>query len=222
MNDQFDSHSEPSEDLELSMPELTAEEKDRLLDAIKPAPSVISAPGQDEAEPDFSRTMTGTTEDWGMTAPLAKPPAPPEQTGWQLPVPVFRSSEGYTPKKFVGQTKINDGNSPVAASAAVPDFAELPAPPIPFETSAPELKQSPAPVVTAAAVIAPPVAKVEPQPDIIEEFPAPPVAAPVTIKPKSGAWRIVSIVFGLLAMLAFAAGFLALIYFLFFYKAVAE
>ncbi len=220
MNDQFDSNSAPIEDWEISLPELTAEEKDRLLEAIKPVPSAASAPEQIASEPDFMRTMTGTREDWGMTEPLEKPPVSPPQSEWILPPPVFRSSEGFTPKKFVEAASIKVDSASAAPTAAPVDFAEIPAPPLPSATSAaPDIEQLIAPVTAAAA----PAAKIEPQPDIIEEFPAPPIAgAPVAVKAKSGAWRIVSIIFGLLAMFAFGLGFLALIYFLFFYKAAAE
>jgi hypothetical protein len=60
-----------------------------------------------------------------------------------------------------------------------------------------------------------------PQPNISEEFIVKPVAneAPTEKKQRSETMRLFFAALGVLAMLSFAAGFLALVYYLFFYKA---
>jgi hypothetical protein len=59
-----------------------------------------------------------------------------------------------------------------------------------------------------------------PQPNISQEYTVkPPPETPKEKKQRSETMRLVFAALGVLAMLAFAAGFLALVYFLFFYKA---
>jgi hypothetical protein len=124
---------------------------------------------------------------------------------WEMPAPVFRVSEGVT---------VTPPAVPVAENA-VPDteeaLAKLYAPP--EETGDnPSDPGGPPPDPILAAAIAP-------QPDISEDFelPGPGNAIPVK-KPGNPALRFVFTFFGLLGMLLFLAVFLAVVYFLFFYK----
>jgi len=106
-----------------------------------------------------------------------------------MPEPKFQQTSGYLPEGYLDK--------------------------IAFE-AAPPRDVSPA---AAAPALAPPVSgpDIEPQPDLAEQLAPPP--APVITKPivkeRSAGARIAMIVLGLLAMVAFIAVFLGVIYYLF-------
>ncbi len=110
--------------------------------------------------------------------------------GWQMPEPKFQQSSGYLPQGYLDK---------VAFEAPPPSDV------------------SPAAAGPAAAPAAASEPDVEPQPDLTEQLaepPAPVVAKPV-VKERSAGARIAMILLGLLAMVAFIAVFLGVIYYLF-------
>jgi len=114
---------------------------------------------------------------------------PSPGAGWQMPEPKFQQTSGYLPEGYLDRVAFEAPPPPdVSAAAAAP--APSPA------ASEPEI---------------------EPQPDLTEQLappPAPVVAKPIVKERSSGA-RIAMIVLGLLAMIAFIAVFLGVIYYLF-------
>jgi hypothetical protein len=110
--------------------------------------------------------------------------------GWQMPEPKFQQTSGYLPEGYLDKIAFEapppSGVSPAAAGPAA-----------------------------APAAVAEP--DVEPQPDLTEQLAEPPV--PVVTKPsvkeRSAGARIAMILLGLLAMVAFIAVFLGVIYYLF-------
>lgn len=177
--------------------------------------------------------VAAQTEDWGMTNPLGTPPGGMKNggDGWRMPEPVFRVSDGFCPLKTDGKAK-PDGKAPEFSAppkqTPTPNepLANLYAPPENeaaedvsqhtmhnlslSDLSLPVPELAPASTKTAAA----------PQPNISEEFVVKPSAAPEISAPKqqNETMRLFFVALGILAMLAFAVGFLALVYFLFFYK----
>ena len=115
---------------------------------------------------------------------------PSPNQGWQMPEPKFQQSSGYLPQGYLEKVAF-EAPPPVDVSpnSAAPAFVPEPA-------AGPD---------------------VEPQPDLTEQLadpPAPVVAKPV-VKERSAGARIAMIVIGLIAMVAFIAVFLGVIYFLF-------
>ncbi len=106
--------------------------------------------------------------------------------GWKMPQPVFRQTSGRLPRGFDKQ--IRDAGGPEGASTS-PASATDP----------------------ARAVI-----DIEPQPDISEEFSEGVLDAPAAKPHGRTAMRIALVLLGLVAMVAFALGFIVLVYFLFF------
>ncbi len=178
------------------------------------------------------------TEDWGMTNPLKKPSdGITNGDGWKMPEPVFRVSDGFCPVKSDGQPK-SDGKK--AESFAAPPSVAPPKQPPPADESLANLYAPPEREddvdlsqhtmhnmslsdlkveIPELAPAAPGIAAA-PQPNISQEFVVkPPPEAPPEKKQRSESMRLVFAALGVLAMLAFAAGFLALVYYLFFYKA---
>jgi hypothetical protein len=129
-----------------------------------------------------------------VTSEKIEVPDIPQPGQWVMPKPVFRQSSGRLPQGFEKQYGQADGSNGNQASGG-------------------------AATATAVALEPPGVetADVAPQPDVGEEvvFTAPEVAPP-PVKTRSRAMRITLIVLGLLAMAAFVAVFLAVVYFLFF------
>lgn len=139
-------------------------------------------------------------DDRGNDLPISEadttPPEPvsgavpsPDQ-GWQMPEPKFQQSSGYLPQGYL--EKLGFGAPP---QAAVSGAAAAPAT---------EPPTAPAP-------------DVEPQPDLSEQLEAP-IASVVpkpAVKEQSRGARIAMILFGLLAMVAFLAVFLGVVYYLF-------
>ncbi len=164
--------------------------------------------------------------DWGMTNPLKSPFKETPKDGWKMPEPQFRVSEGYCPIK-------NSEETPTAASIAAapassdgklenlyapPMRAELPMDATMHNISLSDLKADGLPPTAAAEPLA-----AQPQPEVSDQFlldeiePSAAVAAEETGRPA----RTVYAVLGIVLMIVFAAAFLVLVYYLFFYKPVA-
>ena len=107
-----------------------------------------------------------------------------------MPAPKFQQSSGYLPQGYLEK---------VAFEAPPPSDV------------------SPNSAATAAATAPASEPDVEPQPDLTEQLAAPPapVVAETAVKQRSAGARIAMIVLGLLAMVAFIAVFLGVIYYLF-------
>jgi hypothetical protein len=110
--------------------------------------------------------------------------------GWQMPEPKFQQTSGYLPEGYLNKI----------AFEATPPTAVSP--------------------VSAAPAIAPSPESgpdIGPQPDLTEQLapPPPPVIAKPVVKERSSGARIAMIILGLLAMVAFIAVFLGVIYYLF-------
>lgn len=117
--------------------------------------------------------------------------------GWQMPEPKFQQTSGYLPEGYLGK---------VAFEAAPPTDISPAA-------AAPALTSSPASG-----------SDIGPQPDLTEQLAPPPtplITKPV-VKERSAGARIAMILLGLLAMVAFIAVFLGLIYYLFLMPQGAE
>jgi hypothetical protein len=110
--------------------------------------------------------------------------------GWQMPAPKFQQSSGYLPQGYLEKAGFDVPLQAAASGAAAAPAAEAP----------------PTPALD-----------VEPQPDLTEQLddqPAETAPKPVA-KQRSTGSRVAMIVLGLLAMAAFIAAFLALVYYLF-------
>ncbi|HEX8637386.1 MAG TPA: hypothetical protein VF692_04940 [Pyrinomonadaceae bacterium] len=186
--------------------------------------------------------VAAQAEDWGMTNPLGKPPngLKNDGDGWRMPEPIFRVSDGFCPLKSGGKAQSSERAAQPAAvkrSRTTSDepLANLYAPPekearddvsqrTMHNLSLSDLSDLPdsLDLKTPAPEIAPVASKIAaPQPNISEEFTVKqsPPQTPPEKKPRSETARLFFAALGVLAMLSFAAGFLALVYFLFFYKA---
>ena len=121
----------------------------------------------------------------------ANPIAIPAGQGWQMPEPKFQQTSGYLPEGYLDKVAAFEASAP-----AEPPIAATP---------------EPMPQAPAAA------ADVEPQPDLTEQLVehAAPVVAKPAVKERSAGARIAMILLGLLAMAAFIAVFLGVIYYLF-------
>ena len=115
---------------------------------------------------------------------------PSPNQGWQMPEPKFQQTSGYLPQGYLEKAAFEtppptDVSPNSAGPAAVPAVASGP--------------------------------DIEPQPDLTEQLapPPPPVIAKPVVKERSAGARIAMIVLGLLAMVAFIAVFLGVIYYLF-------
>jgi hypothetical protein len=179
--------------------------------------------------------VAAQTEDWGMTNPLVKPlDGMKNGDGWKMPEPVFRVSDGFCPLDINDNGKTKADGNPPKSSAAPPkqsptdeSLANLYAPPDKEEDvdlsqhTMHNLSLSDLNVEIPELATAVPNSAAAPQPNISEEFIVKPVAneAPTEKKQRSETMRLFFAALGVLAMLSFAAGFLALVYYLFFYKA---
>lgn len=121
------------------------------------------------------------------TAPEAEIPV--KVSGeWQMPQPVFRQTSGYLPQGFEKK----------------------------FGTLQPASVPTPPPADDPAPTQDPIAAAVEPQPFISEEFSSVASVPAEPAKPAGrSALRLALIILGLVAMLAFAVGFIVTVYFLF-------
>lgn len=161
---------------------------------------------------------TDQTDDWGMTNPLKNPIKEVERDGFKMPEPTFRISDGYCPLKT---NKAETFASPKKQPAPVDEkLSNLYAPPTPEQIpditmhnmSLSDLRAS-LPADDFAAFTA-----IEPQPHISEQLTAEEINPEATGEKPSESIRksFIFTVFGILAMLLFAAAFLALVYVLFF------
>ena len=155
---------------------------------------------------------------------ITEEPAPPPVSAakkWQMPEPVFRKTSGFLPQGFekrYGPVKRSE-EPPVDQPADV-DFGAITMvggsmPKMPVE---PQSAIQPA-VSTSSAAPPATATEIEPQPDITEalNLEDPEQASAEVPSPKgNGAFRVVMFVMGLLAVFAFLAIFIAVIYFLFF------
>ncbi|MDI1242775.1 MAG: hypothetical protein PSX80_12740 [bacterium] len=120
----------------------------------------------------------------------ANSPVPSPGAGWQMPAPKFQQTSGYLPEGYLDKIAFEAAPPPeVSPAAAAPALAPSPA-------SRPDI---------------------EPQPDLTEQLapPPPPVTTTPVLKERSAGTRIALIILGLVAMVAFIAVFLAVIYYLF-------
>ena len=115
---------------------------------------------------------------------------PSPGAGCQMPEPKFQQSSGYLPQGYL-------------------DKVAFEAPP-PADVS----PAAAAPALDPAAVSDP---DIEPQPDLNEQLEPPPasVTAQPVVKQRSAGARIAMIILGLLAMVAFIAVFLGVVYYFF-------
>lgn len=176
--------------------------------------------------------VAAQTEDWGMTNPLKKPSngMKIDGDGWTMPDPVFRVSDGFCPLDSNGKTKSTEKTPKSSAlpdqavPADEPPLANLYAPPEDDVSQQTMHNISLSDLKLPVSELAPVTPKIiaAPQPNISQEYTVnPPQKTLPKKEPRSEKARLFLAALGILAMLAFAAGFLALVYFLFFYK-VAE
>ena len=149
----------------------------------------------DAKEPDQEPATAAPNTSESIDVPREKPPGT-----WEMPKPVFQQSTGHLPQGFQGRFKDSasqGGTAAQQAPAATPAVVVSPPPAI-------EISESP---------------DIQPQPNLSEDFVVdqavlPP--APVKKKRSAGA-QAVLVLLGIVAMAVFAAGFVVLVYYLFFY-----
>jgi hypothetical protein len=117
---------------------------------------------------------------------------PSPNQGWQMPEPKFQQSSGYLPQGYLDNLGFEAPDQADSTGAA----------------AAPAMEAAPGPAGAP---------DVEPQPDLSEQLAEPQVVAPpkAAVTERGTASRVVMIVLGLLAMAAFIAVFLAVVYYLF-------
>lgn len=133
---------------------------------------------------------------------------PEQPSKWEMPKPVFQKTSGYLPQGFVKDKDI--GASEAAVAQGEPSSPDEP-------PSRPSAKAPDRSEVNFSAPAAP-AAAVEPQPDLSEQLiPEEPEleTAPEPAR-KIGGVRASMLVLGLIAILAFIAVFVTVIYILFF------
>ena len=140
---------------------------------------------EDERSNELPTSEADTTPPNPTNSPVPSPGA-----GWQMPEPKFQQSSGYLPQGYL-------------------EKAAFEAPP--------PTNVSPAAAGPAAAPAVGSEPEIEPQPDLNEQLEPPP--APVITKPvvqeRSAGARVAMILLGLLAMVAFIAVFLGVVYYFF-------
>lgn len=158
------------------------------------------------------------TDDWGMTNPLKNPIKEIERDGWKMPEPSFRVSEGYCPLK---SDKAETYAPSVKQPAPVDEkLSNLYAPP--SREDMPDITMHNMSLSDLMASIpaekTAPDAAIEAQPDIFEDFSTGDVDSEATADDDAESVKkgFIFTVFGITAMLVFAAAFLALVYVLFF------
>lgn len=160
-------------------------------------------------------------EDWGMTNPLKNPIKETQRDGWKMPEPSFRVTEGYCPIKPGESYKDAVFTPPVKQSAPTDEkLSNLYAPPTREEMpdiTMHNLSLSDLQYSIPAEQTAPADAVIEAQPDISEDFDAEDLDSEASDdKAESTKRGFIFTVFGITAMLLFAAAFLTLVYVLFF------
>lgn len=174
---------------------------------------------------------------WGMTNPLKSPFTEAPKDGWKMPEPTFRISDGYCPLKAQDTKNIEappTDTASVETGATDEKLASLYAPPAEHEGVSPDMTMHnisladlkaeipPAPEQKAASSAQVPVVA-QPQPDVSDQFRLEEIEPKVETetKAKSRSAQTIYAVLGILLMTFFAAAFLALVYYLFFYQPAA-
>ena len=163
----------------------------------------------DDKEPVNEPADAAPNTSENIEVPKAKPPG-----AWEMPKPVFQQSSGFLPQGYEKRFPVPDPQADVPTDEPVSDAADTgnsAAAVAPARTTAPP-SPPPVPEISESPDI-------QPQPDVSEEFTLDEELSPRPEKKKrSPALRITLAVLGILAMIAFALIFLAVIYYLFFYQ----
>lgn len=160
-----------------------------------------------------NQTIIEPIEEWGMTGKLV---SPNKNDGWKMPEPEFRKSSGSSPEE-ISENSVKQEfhhSQPIVTEPLPQNVSDEPN--FDFET------RNPLPISPQIAVPIP--TPIEAQPDISEAFASAEIEIP-PIPPKkerSQGVKIFLAIFGIFAMFAFALIFLAVVYFLFFYKSSIE
>lgn len=155
-------------------------------------------------------------EDWGMTGKLVSPHK--NGDGWKMPEPKFRKSDGSSIEEIHADAARGEiQNSPLQTNVQTPLHFSI-------ETEAHPETDFNFDSAVSASPPAPVADLIEPQPDISEVFTPAQIETPPApvVKERSRAMRIFLAAFGIFAMFAFAVVFIAVVYFLFFYKSSVE
>lgn len=140
-------------------------------------------------------------------APSSPPKAaPPSQGKWEMPKPKFQQTSGYLPQGYLKEME--------AAAEAVKAAPGS-------EDTTQEQAAFVAPAASATPVAAP---EIEPQPDLSDQLISAESETTASVAPteRKGGSRGVMIVIGLIAILIFAALFLAAVYYLFLARPAAS
>lgn len=140
-----------------------------------------------------------------ITASDATEPEPAAPTQWQMPQPVFRQTSGYLPQGY--ERQFPQPEAPVAGQALETAADPPREPDVPGPSAEAHEQPSPSPPPAPIAI--------EPQPYVSEQIDGPTIQAVARPAEKRTALRIVMIILGLFAMLAFAIAFIVVVYFLF-------
>ena len=146
----------------------------------------------DEKEPNSEPAAAAPNTSESIQVPGERPPG-----AWEMPKPIFQQSTGYLPRGF--QDRLADAAPQGAAGIPMqPGASAVPPPP------AVEISNSP---------------DIQPQPNLAEDFiiDEPVLAAAPPKKKRSPAAQLILVLLGIFAMAVFAIGFVALVYYLFFY-----
>ena len=157
----------------------------------------------DEKEPVNEPAHAAPNTSENIEVPKEKGPG-----GWQMPDPVFRQTSGYLPQGFEKRFPM-DPQADISTDEPVADIPAAPPAHGQFSGAAP----------TAAPVEISETPDVRPQPKLTEEFSLAEaqIAPGSTAKKRSPAISIALTLLGILAMIAFAIGFLIIVWYLFFY-----
>jgi len=160
----------------------------------------------------------GKSEDWGMTNPLSPSSEEISKSGWKMPEPVFRKSDGYCPLKS-GQPASVLTSSKKPPEPIDEKLSNLYAPPAP-EADLPDLTMHNINLSDLKASLEnesiAPKREIEPPP-ISEQLSVPEVEPPIAAqkKTRSRTKRLIFATLGVLAMIIFATAFLGLVYYLY-------
>ena len=129
--------------------------------------------------------------------------------GWQMPDPVFRQTSGYLPQGFEKRFPVMDPQADISTEEPVADTP----------LAQPGLQSTGAAPATAPAIGISESPDVQPQPELADVLipDEPQGAAGPAVKKRSAAASIALTLLGILAMIAFAIGFLIIVWYLFFY-----
>ena len=159
----------------------------------------------DEKEPGNEPANAAPNTSENIEVPKEK-----EAGGWRMPEPVFRKTSGYLPEGFEKRFPGMDPQADISTEEPVADVpAAQPGGYGHYGGTAP---------AKAPATAVPESRDVQPQPDLTEDFPSDaPNSEPPPAKTRSAAASIALTLLGIFAMIAFAIGFLIIVWYLFFY-----